>query len=818
MRTLLASLVFAAILGAAEIKSGYVRTSDGVRLHYLEAGSGPALVFVPGWICPTWIWEPQIRRFSKQYRVVAMDPRSQGESDKVTEGHYPERRAQDIKELIEQLRLTPAVVVGHSMAVAELLAYVDQFGTSTLAGMVLADDSIGPPKPEEQSELFAFLRQFSTNRRQSTRQLAQQFFKKPQPPEFYDRLTEATMKTPTNTALALIAGGWGRDFRPALGKLDKPVLYAITPRLKEEGELLKTGAPRARVEVFENSGHTLFLDEPEKFNTLLEDFARSAFGAPSGAPAPNHAHYAKPAAYDQPAPSGAVAPRLQNVGDHKFPVTIKSEGAQLFINQGLNLVYGFNHAEAARAFAEAARVDPECPMAYWGQALALGPNINAPMNPADEPKAFELAQKAVSLKSKASPRERDYIDALAKRYTGKAEDRKSADRAFAEAMRELSRKYADDLDAATLFAESLMDLRPWNYWTRDGHPQPGIEEAAAAIQSVMKRNPKHPGALHYWIHLMESTKNPERAEEAADRLLPLAPAAGHLVHMPSHIYMRVGRYADAARANQLAVAADQDYITQCRAQGIYPLAYYPHNLHFLWSASTMEGRSQSAIEAARNAAAAIPQEALNNLPPLQGFLVVPYYALVRFGKWEEILKEPRPRHDTLYTEGVWRYARGAAFTATGKLEEAQKELDELRKITANPELAKIPLFQNRPPAILGIAEAALAGQLAAKRGELDQAILHLDRAVRLQDALTYTEPEDWHYPMRESLGAVLLQAGRAVEAEAVYWENLKKYPENGWSLFGLMQALKAQGKIGEAAQVEERFRKAWARADFSLGN
>jgi tetratricopeptide (TPR) repeat protein len=530
---------------------------------------------------------------------------------------------------------------------------------------------------------------------------------------------------------------------------------------------------------------------------------------------PTHQHYEKPADYAKPAPSGAVAPRLQNVGPHRFPVTTRSGRAQLFINQGLNLIYGFNHAEAGRAFAEAARLDPNCAMAYWGQALALGPNINAPMNAADEPKALELVQKAIALKGRVTPRERAYIDALAKRYTGKTEDRAQADQAFADAMRDVQKKFPNDLDAVTIFAEALMDLRPWNYWTRDLRPQPGIEEAMAAIESVMRRNPKHPGALHYWIHLME-LKSPDRAEVAADVLLPLAPAAGHLVHMPSHIYQRIGRYADAAKSNELAVAADEDYIAQCRAQGIYPLTYYPHNVHFLWFAATMQGRSRVALESARKTAAAIPAEALASMPPLQVFLAVPYFAMVRFGKWEEILKEPRPRHDTLFTSGVWRYARGIALTATGKLDGAQQELDELRKITADPQLKSIPLPQNQPPAILAVAENALAGELAAKRRQFDAAILHLDRAVRLHDALTYTEPDDWHYPMRDSLAAVLLQAGRAEEAETVYWENLRRFRENGWSLFGLMQALKAQGKNQEAAEVEKRFRKAWAAADITL--
>ena len=308
---------------------------------------------------------------------------------------------------------------------------------------------------------------------------------------------------------------------------------------------------------------------------------------------PTHKHYSEAGSFDTPSPTGAVAPRLQNVGKHAFKVTTKSEQAQRFMNQGLNLTYGFNHAEAGRAFAEAARLDPELAMAHWGQALVLGPNINAPMAPEEEPKALEHLRKAQALKAKASQRERDYIDALAARYTGKADDRAAADQAFAGAMRVLHEKYPDDQDAATLYAESLMDLSPWNYWTRDGRPYERTHDIIAPLDKVLKSNPDHPGALHLWIHLWEASNTPEKAEAAADRLLPLAPAAGHLVHMPGHIYQRVGRYADAVKANQLAIVADEDYITQCRAQGLYPLAYYPHNIA-LPVVRRDDGRAESA--------------------------------------------------------------------------------------------------------------------------------------------------------------------------------------------------------------------------------
>jgi tetratricopeptide (TPR) repeat protein len=538
--------------------------------------------------------------------------------------------------------------------------------------------------------------------------------------------------------------------------------------------------------------------------------------ATASAQAPSHKHYEESEAAQQPGPTGELAPRLQNLGSHTFPVTTGSEQAQLFINQGVNLAFGFNHAEAGRAFREAARLDPECAMAYWGQALVLGPNINVPMDAEAEPQAYELAQRALALKSKATPREQAYIDAVAKRYSGKAEDRAARDRAYADAMRELAQSFPDDLDAATLYAEALMDLRPWDYWMRDGRPYPGTPEIVATLESVLVRNPDHPGANHYYIHAMEATQTPEKAEAAADRLLTLMPGAGHMVHMPSHLYYRVGRYADASASNEAAIQADEDYITQCRAQGLYPMAYYPHNIHFLWYAATAEGRSQTAIDAARKVAAQVSDEQLDQLPLLAGFRVVPWYALTRFGKWDEMLAEPAPPERFAFLRGSWHYTRGLALLGRGRADEAEKELLELRRIAADTALDYTLFSPNTAAAILAPAPEVLAGKLAARRGDHDAAIAHLERAVRLEDGLVYTEPTEWHYPPRQALGAVLLAAGRPQEAETVYWEDLRRNRDNGWSLFGLAQALRAQGKAEEAATAHARFEKAWSRADVTL--
>ena len=515
---------------------------------------------------------------------------------------------------------------------------------------------------------------------------------------------------------------------------------------------------------------------------------------------------------------GQIAPRLQNLGDHKFPVTTSSARAQLFFNQGMMLTYGFNHAEATRSFREVARLDPNCAMAYWGMALVLGPNINMAMAPQAEPQAYELIQKAVALKKYASDKERAYIDALAVRYSGeKNPDRNALDRAYTKAMRDLHNRYPADLDATTLYAEAVMDLRPWNYWTRDMQPYPETKEVLGVLESVLASNPNHPGAIHLYIHTVELAR-PELAEAGADRLWKLVPGAGHLVHMPSHIFRRVGRYNDASKSNEDAVAADEDYIEQCRAQGVYPLAYYPHNIHFLWDSATMEGRSQVAIEAARKSASSIPADAWREVPLLHQFLVAPLFAYTRFGEWEAILSEPRPPQDSLFWTGVWHYARGMALTAMGKLNQANRELDSLRNIAAQKSLDgyRVTFSRNGAKAILEIADEVLAGELAAKRGYHDLAIARLHRAILLEDNLIYNEPPDWHVPVRQVLGAVLLDAGRPAEAESIYWQDLSRNRENGWSLFGLMQSLRAQGKTEQAAVIEARFRKTWNRADVTL--
>jgi tetratricopeptide (TPR) repeat protein len=520
---------------------------------------------------------------------------------------------------------------------------------------------------------------------------------------------------------------------------------------------------------------------------------------------------------------------FDNLGNYHHPISTQNPLAQRYFDQGLTLAYGFNHAEAARLFQQAAKLDPNCAMCYWGIALVLGPNINASMAAEALPQAREALQKALELSDpagispmrvRASDKEKAYIQALAKRYPVEAvEDRSSYDRAYASAMRDLVKRYPDDLDAATLFAEALMDTTPWDYWDESGNLKPEGAEIVAILESVIARNPNHPGANHLYIHAVEK-KRPELAVASADRLMKLVPDSGHLVHMASHIYIRVGRYQDAVIANQRGVEADNAYVASRKdVSGIYPLGYMPHNHHFLWFAALMSGQSKLALEAARHTA--MVDEKLLRDPELAGSLqhysVIPLYTLARFARWDEILATPAPAADLHYPMGVWHYVRGMAFTAKGQLEEAAKELEQLKSIAADPSLAEIKIWGfNSTASILEIATEVLTGNLAAERENYAEAIAHLEKAVNLEESLVYTEPADWYQPTRQILAAVLLKADRSAEAERVFREDLKIYPDNGWSLYGLAESLRSQGKEKEAQTILGQFKTAWQYADVTL--
>lgn len=513
------------------------------------------------------------------------------------------------------------------------------------------------------------------------------------------------------------------------------------------------------------------------------------------------------------------APLLDGMGSHHYEIETGDPLVQRLFNQGLVLSYGFNHKEAERSFREAARLDPECAMCWWGVALVLGPNINLGMPPDHVPKAWEALEKAQSLKHHAGERHRAYIDALAERYEqDPPDDRGRLDDAYAEAMGEVAERYPDDPDAATLYAEALMDTTPWDYWEDDGSPKPVTGKILASLESVLADNPDHPGANHLYIHAVEKGR-PEQGLAAAKRLEDLVPGAGHLVHMPSHIYIRTGDYHAGSLANERAVKADEAYIAQCRQQGVYPLGYVPHNWHFLWATATLEGRSERALEAARETRDRVDMDMIDQpgMGTLQHFYMLPLYAKTRFARWDEVLDAPRPPEDLLYPQGVWHYARGMAHVARDELDRAQSELENLRTIADDPGIENVTIWEiNTMAQILAIADDVLSGELAAARGNHDEAVRRLRAGVAKEDALSYNEPPDWYSPVRLSLGAVLMAAGRADEAESVYRENLEQYPGNGWALYGLAESLKAQGKSAEADNALARFEKAWRHADVDL--
>ncbi len=498
-------------------------------------------------------------------------------------------------------------------------------------------------------------------------------------------------------------------------------------------------------------------------------------------------------------------------------MTTSNPESQYFFDQGLRLTYGFNHSEALRAFKEAARLDPDNAMAYWGWALVLGPNLNLPMIPDVNEQAFAAAQIALSLRDKVTERERRYIEAIAARYSSDPDaDRAALDQAYADAMAKLAAQYPGDTDAATLYAAALMNLSPWEYWQPDGTPYDRTTVLLAELERAIRLNPDHPGALHYYIHAVEALE-PRRAEAAADRLLSLAPGAGHLVHMPAHIYMRIGRYADSYAANYLASLADEGYITQCRAQGIYPLGYYPHNLHFLvWSALFL-GRSDAALSAARKVAAetaAGPEEFAWGFG--ETFLSQPLYVMVRFGLWDEILAAEQPQPDAVFANGIWHYARALALLGTGNSRRATRELKALERIRASDELLEYAQSFASAAELLTIAHEIVSGEVDRLRGRMSEALAHFERATRIEDSMPYTEPPEWYFPVRHYLGAALLDAGYPSEAEVIYWADLRKNPDNAYSLFGLARALEMQDRAEESEDFQAKFEAAWAEADVPL--
>ncbi len=507
------------------------------------------------------------------------------------------------------------------------------------------------------------------------------------------------------------------------------------------------------------------------------------------------------------------APLLEGMGSHTRDVQTADPLAQRYFNQGLTLAYAFNHDEAIRSFEAAAQIDPTCAMAWWGVALCHGPHINNPAMPAERGRAAWAAiEKAVALRDNASPVNRALIDALTKRYASPPpEDRRHLDLAYAEAMADVYAAYATDTDVGTLYAESLMDLQPWDLWQEDGAPKGNTIRIMALLQSALARQPGHPGANHLYIHVVESSTQPERGIAAADRLRDLVPGAGHLVHMPSHIDVLTGRWALASDQNEKAIEADRRYREQAPRQGFYHV-YMAHNHHMLAFAAMMEGRHDVAVRAARDLVAGVPEDyARENVVLVDPYLMVVSEVQMRFGRWDDILQQPKPADYLPISNALWHFTRGVAYAAKQQFDKAEAERAAFIEARANvPEGAVMAI--NSADLVLSIAERVLDGEIAYQRGNIDDAVRSLREAVKLEDQLLYMEPPEWILPVRHVLGAVLLDAGRYSEAEIVYRENLKEWPENGWALFGLSRAL-AQLGSSEADEVEQRFRKAWARSD-----
>ena len=515
--------------------------------------------------------------------------------------------------------------------------------------------------------------------------------------------------------------------------------------------------------------------------------------------------------------SSAETPLYDNLGTLHRTITTESETAQKYFNQGLRLTYAFNHDEAIKSFKQGLKHDSTCGMCYWGIAYALGPNINLPMDTSLVRPAWEAAHNAVRYSVDATPKERAFIDALMKRYSADpTANRASLDTAWARAMGRVARLYPDDDDAAALYAEALMDLRPWNYWTNGGEPKaPSTLETVKTLERVVKRNPDHPGACHFYIHAIEASPQASRAVPCARRLGELMPGAGHLVHMPTHLYIKLGQWDLAAEHNTHAVHADEQYIKERRPTGVYLMGYYPHNFHVMWYALNMLGRSQEALKAARDIAEKVPGKVVKQVPSLEYFSPTLLYTLVRFSRWDEILRQPAPPRELRYTTGIWHYARSLAYTAKNRPDSAAVERDRLVAIekATSPEQS---MNLNSAKVLLGIAKAHLAGEMAARVGRADEAATQLNQAIREEDALVYEEPPAWYMPLRQRLGAILLAAGRPVRAEKVFRADLERRPENGWSLHGLAQSLRAQNKVKAAAKVEARFQEAWKTADVKL--
>jgi tetratricopeptide (TPR) repeat protein len=529
------------------------------------------------------------------------------------------------------------------------------------------------------------------------------------------------------------------------------------------------------------------------------------------------------AATPAPAFADSEPPLWDGLGSLTYKITTASGEAQAYFDQGLRLAYAFNHGEAQRAFRKAQKLDPNCAMCFWGEALVLGPNINLPMQDDAIAPAFAATEKARALSANASPREQALIAALATRYAADPKaDRAQLDAAYAAAMADVASKFPDDNDIAALYAEAVMDVSPWNYWQPGGvEPNPQSVPIVPTLERVLANDPNHAGAIHLYIHAVEASDRPQRAERYADRLRGAIPGAGHLVHMPSHIYYRVGRYLDALADNKTAAAVDEKYLGETNApMGVYRLGYYPHNVHFVLAAAQMAGDGPTVIAAAEKLRGLIPQEVARGIAIAHPVMAAPYFAHAQFGTPETILALPDPGDGIAYAKGIWRYARGIAYVAQRNFDAAAAEANAIAALAREADFSLLKASGVPAQEVMTLAQAVIQGRIAQTQGNFTAALEQFQEAAAIQDRLPYMEPPYWYYPVRQTLAAVLLQAGRLPEAEEQFVRALKRAPANGWSYYGLSQVYKARGDATAAAQAEAELAKTWIddRSVLQLGN
>lgn len=514
------------------------------------------------------------------------------------------------------------------------------------------------------------------------------------------------------------------------------------------------------------------------------------------------------------------APLFNLPGIVRYKVTTRSKKAQQYFNQGLTLMYAFNHGESARSFKAAIELDPTFAMAYWGLAMALGPNYNAALNPTSLAEILRAVDNAQKNASSVTEKERALITALSFRFPRNEEtDMSPFNEAYSRAMAEVYKQFDNDSEVAAIYADALMNEHPWNFWMKDGTPQPWTMQTLSILEAMLEKYPKHPAIIHLYVHATEASRNPEKALPYADRLADLLPAAGHIVHMPSHTYLRTGDYHKAVLVNEKASLIDSTYISQCRVQGAVPLLYYPHNIHFLAVSAFLEGNSKRALEAAWMINRKADRAQLNDNITVQHYYSIPFYVMVQLAKWDEILETKFPGENLKYPAALWHYARGMAFSAKGNYASAKDELLSLNKLASDPALETQLIWEtNTASQLVNIASFVLTGEILAKEGKFDAAFSNFEKAIQIEDQLNYQEPPDWFFSIRNTYGHWLNKSGDFKKSQAMFLEDLFHYPENGYALKGLYVSLKSQGNEKDAALVDARFKKAWKFADFELSS